>query len=531
MISKPLFKQSCKANAGIWTFVTAITCFMLAIIIGVLGNLNVNEIRSSMTDMFVSDAIESTIESQSMTYYNMADGALTNYQTKYDDLKDLLQLKLNDTVKTSTIEGYKSAISSGMTDEQAREYLTNGQSEENKQAINALLDYYLYYQDDYAVEKIFTDEKISSYVLNGVADAIYNKILIENDEETAENAKTFITNATQSYVQSGSSNVKEFATAYIPNVLKGVFYEQSFDHGGEIISISKYFTEEQIHDTSYTAIVTFRAQLEVKEGQIREQNPAYTEEEVAQELEEYKGTIIVEYSKSIADQLPEKVADALGEIGDLDVYGLVLGSIFYRIAGLLLPMIFVIMTANNLIAGQVDSGSMAYVLSTPTKRRTVTITQMCYMLCSLFAMFALTTITSVLGLAIVGSSEITITYGQILLLNLGAFITMVAVSGICFLASAWFNRSKISMSVGGGLTMFFLVATILGLFGSTVIPSAIRIDAMKYFNYVSIITLFDATSILGGTLTYLWKFAILLVIGIVTYTVGIIKFNKKDLPL
>ena len=153
------------------------------------------------------------------------------------------------------------------------------------------------------------------------------------------------------------------------------------------------------------------------------------------------------------------------------------------------------------------------------------------MLCSLFAMFALTTITSVLGLAIVGSSEITITYGQILLLNLGAFITMVAVSGICFLASAWFNRSKISMSVGGGLTMFFLVATILGLFGSIVIPSAIRIDAMKYFNYVSIITLFDATSILGGTLTYLWKFAILLVIGIVTYTVGIIKFNKKDLPL
>ncbi len=85
--------------------------------------------------------------------------------------------------------------------------------------------------------------------------------------------------------------------------------------------------------------------------------------------------------------------------------------------------------------------------------------------------------------------------------------------------------------MGGGLTMFFLVATILGLFGSAVIPSAIRIDAMKYFNYVSIITLFDATSILGGTLTYLWKFAILLVIGIVTYTVGIIKFNKKDLQL
>ena len=76
MISKPLFKQSCKANAGIWTFVTAVTCFMLAIIIIVLGNLNVNEIRSSMTDMFVSDAIESTVEEQSMTYYNISANAL-----------------------------------------------------------------------------------------------------------------------------------------------------------------------------------------------------------------------------------------------------------------------------------------------------------------------------------------------------------------------------------------------------------------------------------------------------------------------
>lgn len=47
MISKPLFKQSCKANATIWTFVTSITCVMIAIIILVLGNLNVGTIRDS----------------------------------------------------------------------------------------------------------------------------------------------------------------------------------------------------------------------------------------------------------------------------------------------------------------------------------------------------------------------------------------------------------------------------------------------------------------------------------------------------
>lgn len=62
--------------------------------------------------------------------------------------------------------------------------------------------------------------------------------------------------------------------------------------------------------------------------------------------------------------------------------------------------------------------------------------------------------------------------------------------------------------------MFFLVATMLGLFGSSIMPSIIRMEALDYFNYVSIITLFDPISIMDGTTAYLWKFCILLVIGL-----------------
>lgn len=44
-----------------------------------------------------------------------------------------------------------------------------------------------------------------------------------------------------------------------------------------------------------------------------------------------------------------------------------------------------IMASNNLISGQVDSGSMAYVLSTSTKRRTVVFTQAGYLIGSVVA--------------------------------------------------------------------------------------------------------------------------------------------------
>ena len=529
MISKPLFKQSCKANAGIWTFVTGVTCFMLAIIILVLGNLNVNGIRSSMTDMFVSDAIEAEVEKSSMTYFNMTSKALESYEENCDSLRYLLNVQLDSSTKDYMINTYETLKSNGLSDEEIKVQMTNGADENTAKATTTFIDYYI------ACGRDYSDNKISMYVLNNVADNIYNQLINESGEETANNAKLFIGQAVNSYneykVVNLSSNAVEFATNYIPNVLSGVFYDAEFDYEGRTISIKSYFNKEDLNNKSYTSIVSFRARMDIKDKQLREENPTFNDAQISSALSDYSSSLIAEMSRTLIDEFPDKVVDALTEIRGLDVYGLVIGSIFFRIAGLLLPMIFVIMTANNLIAGQVDSGSMAYVLSTPTKRRTVTLTQMLYMITSLFVMFALTTLTSIVCLAIVSSSEITINYGEIVLLNLGAFITMFAISGICFLSSCWFNRSKMSMSCGGGLTMFFLVATILGLFGSKVIPSAIRIDAMKYFNYVSIISLFDAISILEGTLTFLWKFAILIAIGVITYTISILKFNKKDLPL
>ena len=129
-------------------------------------------------------------------------------------------------------------------------------------------------------------------------------------------------------------------------------------------------------------------------------------------------------------------------------------------------------------------------------------------------MFALTTVTGIVCLAIVDVNT-GLNFGKLALLNLGAFLVMFAMSGICYLSSCVFNRSKHSMALGGGLNMFFLVATMLGLFGSPVLPSIIRMGALNAFNYVSLISLFDVVSILEGTFTFLWKWAILAAVGVV----------------
>ncbi len=130
-----------------------------------------------------------------------------------------------------------------------------------------------------------------------------------------------------------------------------------------------------------------------------------------------------------------------------------MGSIFYKLAGLLLPIIYMIMASNNLIAGQVDSGSMAYVLSTSTKRRSVAFTQAVYLIGSLFAMFALTTATGCICLTQV-SADIKLTCEKLVLLNLEPSFVLFALSGLCFFTSCWFDRSKRFMAIGGGLSIF-----------------------------------------------------------------------------
>ena len=58
MISKPLLKQSIKANGVSWLLVTVATALMLGIIVIVLGSLQANEIRKSLKDTFVESELE-----------------------------------------------------------------------------------------------------------------------------------------------------------------------------------------------------------------------------------------------------------------------------------------------------------------------------------------------------------------------------------------------------------------------------------------------------------------------------------------
>ncbi len=177
---------------------------------------------------------------------------------------------------------------------------------------------------------------------------------------------------------------------------------------------------------------------------------------------------------------------------------------------------------------------MAYIFSTPTRRSAVAITQAIYML-----------VMPLIIIAIVCGVRCAVTYAvtgslvpeKFLALYGGMYVLVEAMCGICYFGSCHFNLSKYSMSFGGGLCMWFFLATLLGLFGSeNLVNLGIGVESLGIFNNLSIIGLYDidALGTVGsGAVDYGFVpgLIVLAVIALVFYVAGALRFQKKDLPL
>ncbi len=220
--------------------------------------------------------------------------------------------------------------------------------------------------------------------------------------------------------------------------------------------------------------------------------------------------------------------DILSGLASMDS-NVLISMIFYPVVGVLLPLVYTVIVGNKLFANQIDRGSLAFVLSTPIKRSKIAITQMSYFVLSIVFMFVfITGVDIILTITIDNSLEL----DKILLLNLGLTLFTLAMASITFMFSAIFNYSKHSLSLSGGFALVFFISKILGLFGSDLFMNmGIGIEPMGFFNKITMISLFNTSSILDGTNNYIIQFVILVLISIICFTTGNIWFTKKDIPV
>lgn len=546
MFSKALFKQSCKANGVMWTIITFAVCFMLACVMLISGNGNIGETKNAIEDTIIQKEIDAAIEERAINYYSLSDSALTTFDKEYIAAFD----------KAEYLRTVAALMAGGKSESEAKTAAASKYYGVAALKVN-------FAAEQKAVDLGYGNDKEKTQEIVGVSMFALNPELIEEGSKTLYNAYLGKTedildayDVTSLVVYAMQDKGEEYITSverrdYVSTraekaganfLALNIVSEEAVDEMIKTLSSygvdrAKYdsfgYNYENVKKLARNTVITYSNRLEYELSELEKKYAAggfTSEEEYKAAAEKTNADLIKAISGSLLDSLPSEVSDALEEIGQADLYTLIVGSIFYKLAGLLLPIIYMIMASNNLISGQVDSGSMAYVLSTSIKRKTVAFTQAVYLVGSLLAMFLLTTATGCVCLAIVGT-DIGLTYGKLLLLNLGAFLVLFALSGLNFFTSCYFDRSKRSMAIGGGLSIFALVAAMLGLFGSPVIPKVVRLDSLNYFNYTTIISMFDVVSIMDGTTVFVWKFAILAVLGLIGLIAGSLKFTKKDLPL
>lgn len=211
-----------------------------------------------------------------------------------------------------------------------------------------------------------------------------------------------------------------------------------------------------------------------------------------------------------------------------------MNHMYYTAMGLLPIFILIVILSNSLIANQVDRGSMAYVLSTPTRRSAVAITQMVFMLVVPLLMIAIVCATRI-GTTFLFYDDVNVP--GILALFGGMYILIEAVCGLCYMGSCLFSQSKKAMAFGGGLAVWFFLASMIGMFGSeNMVNTGMGVEELSVFNRLTLVGLYDVDSLATvGTgsvdTAFVWKLLVLAAVAAVCYAVGTVRFAKKDLPL
>jgi len=227
----------------------------------------------------------------------------------------------------------------------------------------------------------------------------------------------------------------------------------------------------------------------------------------------------MESMDALVASLPSQLIQALNfETTDPSLLGFI-GGYFYGFLILLFPLICSVIMADRMIAKYVDSGSMAFLLSTPNSRLKIALTQAVFLIGSLTLLIAFITLV---GLSVSQSmfpGELDRT--GFIRLNIGAAWLYFALSGIGFFASCLFNESKYSLALGGGIPVAFLLVKMLAGVG----------EKAASLKYLSLMSLFDPAAIIANSSSVFPAFTALAAIGLVLYTGGIYIFSKKDLPL
>lgn len=221
---------------------------------------------------------------------------------------------------------------------------------------------------------------------------------------------------------------------------------------------------------------------------------------------------------TMLEMLPQELVRAMGLaklFTDLTGY---LASWLYGLLMIGFPMVYSIILGNRLVAGMVDNGSFACLLSTPNSRTRIIFTQGVYALLSVTVLFAALFAVGILGSAAMHPGLLDI--AAFFRLNLVTLLVNLLVMMIVFFFSCLFNDAKRSVAFGSGFPIAFLLLNMLG----DVSESLAFLKRLTVYGWYDPVDVVYGGQILGLNVLYLAA-------TVALFAAGIMVFKNKRLPL
>lgn len=218
------------------------------------------------------------------------------------------------------------------------------------------------------------------------------------------------------------------------------------------------------------------------------------------------------------DMLPEGLMAGFGfDQVSSNLTGFVV-NFYYGFLVFVFPMIYCIVVANRLVVKMVDNGSFAYLLMSPTSRKTIIITKEIFLLVSIALLFLI--------LHVGGVGVCRLLFGNmlnesiLLKVNINAALLTMTVGMICFFYSCYFNESKMALAFSSGVSIASLLLFMLG--GVS--------DKSEFLKNFSIFSLLNSSEILEGGGSVGVSVLLIAMIAIL-FVLSVLIFEKKNLSL
>jgi len=218
--------------------------------------------------------------------------------------------------------------------------------------------------------------------------------------------------------------------------------------------------------------------------------------------------------------MPEGVGRAFG-LNGFDTAEAFISGEYYGLILVLLLSIVCVQLSTRLMARLVDQGAMAYLLSAPTTRAKVAVTQAAVLASGLALIVVATTLAGFAGHAWILGGGYPFDAGKFLLMNASAFLLFFAVGGVSFLVSALCNDEKTASGISGAIAFGFFSLDLIGKFS----------ESVEWLRYFTLFTLYRPGEIINGEGNVAVAFPVLFAVAILSFGLAVILFRRRDLPL